>query len=73
MIKTKSSDGNVLSGMQFRRIGASAVYNSVNVPSLEEAEKLLNEESFKWIREHGIFKPDEMGAGKYEDACTTTV
>jgi len=34
--------GNVLSGMQFRRTGTSAVYNSVNVPSLEEAEKLLD-------------------------------
>ncbi|HEU4583914.1 MAG TPA: hypothetical protein VFS67_36905 [Polyangiaceae bacterium] len=34
---------NVLSGMQFRRTGTSAEYNSVNVRSLEEAEKLLNE------------------------------
>jgi hypothetical protein len=59
--------------MQFRRIGASAVYNSVNVPSLEEAEKLLNEESFKWIREHGIFKPERWAPANYEDACTTTV
>jgi hypothetical protein len=33
---------NVLSGMQFRRTGTSAEYNSVNVESLEEAEKLLN-------------------------------
>ena len=35
--------GNVLSGMQFRRTGTSAEYNSVNVASLEEAEKLLND------------------------------
>lgn len=34
--------GNVLSGMQFRRTGTSVEYNSVNVPSLEDAEKLLN-------------------------------
>ncbi|HVZ32764.1 MAG TPA: hypothetical protein VG963_10080 [Polyangiaceae bacterium] len=34
---------NVLSGMQFRRTGRSAEHNSVNVRSLEEAEKLLNE------------------------------
>jgi hypothetical protein len=33
---------NVLSGMQFRRTGTSAEYNSVNVKSLEEAEKILN-------------------------------
>ncbi len=34
--------GNALSGMQFRRAGTNAEYNSVNVPSLEEAEKLLS-------------------------------
>jgi hypothetical protein len=34
---------NVLSGMQFRRTGGSAEYNSVNLPSLEEAEKFLDE------------------------------
>ena len=35
--------GNVLSGMQFRRTGTNAEYNSVNVTSLEEAEKMLND------------------------------
>jgi hypothetical protein len=34
---------NVLSGMQFKRTGGSAEYNSVNLPSLEEAEKFLDE------------------------------
>jgi hypothetical protein len=34
---------NVLSGMQFRRTGTSAEYNSVNVKSLEEADKVLND------------------------------
>jgi ABC-type nitrate/sulfonate/bicarbonate transport system substrate-binding protein len=29
------------------------------------------EDSFNWIREHGIFDPAQMGPGKYEDACTT--
>ena len=33
--------GNVLSSMQFRRTGAQAEYNSVNVSSLAEAEELL--------------------------------
>lgn len=33
---------SVISGMQFRRTGSSAEYNSVNVPSLEEAEKFLD-------------------------------
>jgi len=32
---------NALSGMQFRRTGAQAEYNSVNVPTLEAAEELL--------------------------------
>jgi hypothetical protein len=32
---------NVLSGLQFRRTGSSAEYNSVNVASPEEAEKYL--------------------------------
>jgi ABC-type nitrate/sulfonate/bicarbonate transport system substrate-binding protein len=27
------------------------------------------EESFKWIREHHIFEGQDMGAGKYEEAC----
>ena len=33
---------NVLSGMQFRRTGGSAEYNSVNVASMEEAERILD-------------------------------
>jgi ABC-type nitrate/sulfonate/bicarbonate transport system substrate-binding protein len=28
------------------------------------------EDSFNWIREHGIFSPAEMGSGKYEEACS---
>jgi len=35
--------GNTVSGMQFRRTGTNAEYNSINVPNLEEAEKLLND------------------------------
>jgi hypothetical protein len=34
--------GAVISGMQFRRLGESVEYNSVNVASMEEAEKLLD-------------------------------
>ena len=34
--------GNVVSGIQFKRTGAHAEYNSVNVPSLEAAEELLS-------------------------------
>ena len=34
--------GNALSGMQFKRTGTHAEYNSVNVPSLEAAEELLD-------------------------------
>jgi hypothetical protein len=34
---------SALSGMQFRRTGGEAEWNSVNVRSLEEAEKLLDE------------------------------
>ena len=33
----------VLSGMQFKRTGGEAEWNSVNLPSLEEAEKFLDE------------------------------
>ena len=33
---------SVLSGMQFRRTGAQAEYNSVNVASIEDAEELLS-------------------------------
>ena len=29
------------------------------------------DDSFRWIREHKIFEPDGMGAGKYEDACVS--
>jgi ABC-type nitrate/sulfonate/bicarbonate transport system substrate-binding protein len=29
------------------------------------------EDSFNWIREHGIFAPSEMGSGKYEEACSS--
>jgi hypothetical protein len=32
---------SVISGMQFRRTGAQADYNSVNVASLQDAEELL--------------------------------
>jgi NitT/TauT family transport system substrate-binding protein len=38
----------------------------------EPYTKEVYEESFKWIRERGIFKPEEMGAGKYEEACAIT-
>ena len=31
------------------------------------------EDSFKWIREHEIFAPAAMGAGRYEDACVSLV
>lgn len=34
--------GSTISGMQFRRTGSTAEYNSVNLPSLEEAEKFLD-------------------------------
>jgi hypothetical protein len=34
--------GTVLSGMQFRRTGEETEWNSVNVASLEEAEKFLD-------------------------------
>ena len=34
--------GNILSGMQFKRTGTSAEYNSVNMASMEEAEKFLD-------------------------------
>jgi ABC-type nitrate/sulfonate/bicarbonate transport system substrate-binding protein len=29
------------------------------------------EDSFRWVREHGIFAPDAMGAGRYEEACVS--
>ena len=28
--------------------------------------------SFKWIAEHEIFKRDEMGSGRYEEACISS-
>jgi len=34
--------GTVLSGMQFKRTGGETEWNSVNVPSLEEAERFLD-------------------------------
>ena len=34
---------NALSGMQFRRTSRTAEYNSVNVKSIEEAEKILRD------------------------------
>ncbi len=34
--------GSTISGMQFRRTGGTAEYNSVNLPSLAEAEKFLD-------------------------------
>jgi hypothetical protein len=34
---------NALSGMQFRRTGTTAEFNSVNVKSSEEAEKILSD------------------------------
>jgi len=39
----------------------------------EPYTKEVFEESFEWIREHRIFDPAEMGAGRYEDACVTSV
>ena len=29
------------------------------------------EQSFNWVREHEIFAPGDMGAGKYEEACVS--
>jgi ABC-type nitrate/sulfonate/bicarbonate transport system substrate-binding protein len=29
------------------------------------------EDSFRWIREHHIFEPEAMGAGRYEEACVS--
>ena len=31
------------------------------------------EDSFRWIRERGIFEPAQMGPGRYEDACVSLV
>src|SRR5919109_3973586 len=37
----------------------------------EPYTKEVFEESFKWIREHDIFEAQDMGAGRYEDACVS--
>ena len=37
----------------------------------EPYTKEVYEDSFKWIREHQIFEPGAMGAGRYEDACVS--
>src|SRR5947208_11379871 len=37
----------------------------------EPYTKEVFEESFKWIREHHIFEGQDMGAGRYEEACVS--
>lgn len=37
----------------------------------EPYTKEVFEDSFKWIRERGIFEGQDMGAGKYEEACVS--
>jgi hypothetical protein len=37
----------------------------------EPYTKEVFEDSFKWIRERGIFDDGAMGAGRYEDACVS--
>jgi hypothetical protein len=37
----------------------------------EPYTKEVFEDSFKWIREHGIFEPGAMGEGDYERACVS--
>ena len=37
----------------------------------EPYTKETYEDSFNWIREHGIFEPADMGTGRYEQACVT--
>ncbi|HYR37048.1 MAG TPA: hypothetical protein VEQ87_22365 [Burkholderiales bacterium] len=37
----------------------------------EPYTKEVFEDSFKWIREHHIFDGQDMGAGKYEEACVS--
>jgi len=37
----------------------------------EPYTKEVFEESFRWIREHHIFDGEDMGAGRYEDACVS--
>jgi hypothetical protein len=38
----------------------------------EPYTKEVFEESFEWIREHRIFDPAAMGAGRYEEACVSS-
>ena len=37
----------------------------------EPYSKEVFERSFEWVREHGIFEGNDMGAGCYEDACVS--
>ena len=37
----------------------------------EPYTKEVFDQSFRWIRERGIFEPGTMGAGSYEDACVS--
>jgi hypothetical protein len=37
----------------------------------ETYTKEVFEESFRWIRERDLFAGQDMGAGKYEDACVS--
>ena len=37
----------------------------------EPYTKEVFEESFKWVREHEIFAPHDMGSGRYEEACVS--
>jgi ABC-type nitrate/sulfonate/bicarbonate transport system substrate-binding protein len=37
----------------------------------EPYTKEVFEESFRWIREHHIFEAQDMGPGRYEDACVS--
>ena len=37
----------------------------------EPYTKEVCEQSFNWVREHEIFAPGDMGAGRYEEACVS--
>jgi len=37
----------------------------------EPYTKEVFEQSFNWVREHEIFAPGDMGAGRYEEACVS--
>jgi len=37
----------------------------------EPYTKEVFDDSFRWIREHKIFEPDAMGAGRYEESCVS--